>query len=129
NIQKLQESLKKLEEEKYDIQSKIEAKDSLVEKYLKQINDLETGNYVLNKRLSERVGEIEHRNVTEYENKLELANQRIEELNQKVALLEKQVKEYHETMTSLEEELEEEDILSHREASVTSELLDSDDFE
>ncbi len=67
------EELAKKEEEKYDLANKVEAKDRQIEKYLKQINELETNMYVVNKRLGERVGQIENGKVSEYEAKLEKA--------------------------------------------------------
>lgn len=101
------DKISQLEEEKYDLTSKIEAKDTMLAKYLNQISEFETNTYVLNKRLSERVGQIENGKVSEYESKLSEANKKINDLNQKIDSLEKQLSDYQDTMNSLEEELDE----------------------
>ncbi|MFN8575494.1 MAG: hypothetical protein U0354_01430 [Candidatus Sericytochromatia bacterium] len=101
------DKISQLEEEKYDLSSKIEAKDTMLAKYLNQISEFETNTYVLNKRLSERVGQIENGKVSEYESKLSEANKKINDLNQKIDSLEKQLSDYQDTMNSLEEELDE----------------------
>jgi hypothetical protein len=111
------DALARLEEEKFDLLSKVEAKESLTERYLKQVSDLETNIYVLNKRINERSGQFEAGKVSEYESKLEKANEKVEQLNQKINNLEKQLAEYKQTMSSLEEELEEEEFLKGSSAS------------
>lgn len=47
------EQIRKAEQEKFDLNSRVEAKDKSVDKYLKQINELETNVYVLNKKFTE----------------------------------------------------------------------------
>lgn len=102
------EKIAQLEDEKFELASKSEAKDNLVNKYLKQISELETNVYVLNKRISERVGSVvENSKVSDYEDKLSQANQQIERLNNRIENLEKQLSDYQDTMSTLEQELDE----------------------
>lgn len=108
-----------LEDDKFDLSSKVEAKDSMLSKYLNQINELETSVYVLNKRLNERVGQIENGKVSEYEDQLHKANKQISELNDKIDHLEKQLSDYQDTMNSLEEELDEDNFMKTAVASST----------
>jgi hypothetical protein len=122
------DSVARLEEEKFDLSSKVEAKESLTEKYLKQISDLETNVYVLNKRISERAGQFETGKVSEYESKLEKANEKVEQLNQKIHNLEKQLSDYKQTMSSLEEELEEEEFLKSPSAAGTEKLAEESEI-
>ncbi len=123
NIKNKSEKMSKLEEENYDLSSKAEAKDSLVGKYLKQISELETNMYVLNKRLSERVGQIETGKVSEYGDKLDKANLEVDKLNTKIVSLEKQLSEYQETMSSLEEELDEDSFLKKPKSGITGNTI------
>lgn len=106
------DKIAQLEEEKYDLVSKIEAKDSMLAKYLSQISELETNKYVIEKRLNERVGQIENGKVSDYESKLNEANTKINELNSKIDSLQKQLSDYQDTMNSLEEELDEDNYLN-----------------
>lgn len=106
------DKISNLEEERYDLVSKIEAKDSMLAKYVSQINELETNKFVLEKRLNERVGQIENGKVSEYESKLNEANAKINDLNDKIDSLEKQLSDYQDTMNSLEEELDEDNYLN-----------------
>jgi predicted nucleic acid-binding Zn-ribbon protein len=109
----------KMQEDRKELESKIEAKDSLVQKYLKQVSDLETSMYVLNKRLNTKDTPVavvapvaDEAQILEYEEKLEKAQFRINELNSRIEELERQLGEYKDTMSSLEEELSEDNFLN-----------------
>ncbi|MFN8672947.1 MAG: hypothetical protein U0457_12805 [Candidatus Sericytochromatia bacterium] len=121
-IKQKEEAIRKLEQEKFDLNSKVEAKDKMVEKYLKQINELETNVYVLNKKVTEMgaggalagaavgavaVGALDSAKINEYEQKLKSANEKAASLENRVKELENQISEYQETMDSLEQELQE----------------------
>ena len=122
------EQIRKAEQEKFDLNSRVEAKDKSVDKYLKQINELETNVYVLNKKFTESstnpalfgavgagavgVAALDHSKIAEYEEKLKKANERATQLENRVNELENQISEYQDTMDSLGEDLKEENFLN-----------------
>ena len=124
------EQIRKAEQEKFDLNSRVEAKDKSVDKYLKQINELETNVYVLNKKFTESstnpalfgavgaaagaagVAALDHSKIAEYEEKLKKANERALQLENRVNELENQISEYQDTMDSLGEDLKEENFLN-----------------
>ncbi|MEK7434374.1 MAG: hypothetical protein AABZ74_14675 [Cyanobacteriota bacterium] len=122
------EQIRKAEQEKFDLNSRVEAKDKSVDKYLKQINELETNVYVLNKKFTESstnpalfgavgagavgVAALDHSKIAEYEEKLKKANERATQLENRENELENQNSEYQDTMDSLGEDLKEENFLN-----------------
>lgn len=135
------DQIKKIELEKFDLNSRVEAKDKAVDKYLKQINELETNLYVLNKKLTEGgtivvtsvSSTMENSKVQEYEDKLRKAHEKSTILENRVNELQRLVSEYEESMNSLEQELHDEDFangsaLLHNEApTLTKEIPNADE--
>lgn len=140
-LKQKEEQIKKVEQEKFDLNSRVEAKDKSVDKYLKQINELETNLYVLNKRVAEGgavasasavASTMDSAKVQEYEDKLRKANEKASNLEDRVNELQRMVSEYEESMNSLEQELHDEDFvngngLAHHEDAPVSKALEVED--